>query len=368
VSPVAHTSKLVNGRRSSRKSRLRVLLLVEDYFFDASAPDFLDVTPDTESEQSVSAGLKALHHDVSVLPFTPQRRELRRIADEIVRLKPDIVFNFIEHIDGDRRLSSRIPVLLEKLGIPYTGASAIGIGSIDKAASKRAVSSIGFPVPPFVVLRVGTTTMPRRKLAFPVIVKSQFGGASVGLTLRSVVHSTDDLIDRARDIHQKLGEAAICEEYIDGPELSVGLVEDKNDLLVLPIRETIFGRAAEGGPRFCTERVKDDFGYRDRWGIRYVRAQLPPALERRIRTLCKHAFRVLGLSGYARIDLRLNAAGDPVFLEANANPDLSPRYFGIMASWMDLTYEDVLARILRAGLARRIPNGHNGGRRWTADV
>jgi D-alanine-D-alanine ligase-like ATP-grasp enzyme len=64
----------------------------------------------------------------------------------------------------------------------------------------------------------------------------------------------------------------------------------------------------------------------------------------------------------ARIDLRFNAAGDPVFLEANANPDLSPRYFGIMASWMGLTYEDVLARILRAGLARRVHNGHNGER------
>jgi D-alanine-D-alanine ligase len=177
VSPVARTSELVNGRRSSRKSRLRVLLLVEAAFFDPSAPDFLDVTPDTESEQSVSAGLKALHHDVSVLPFTPHRSELRTIGDEIVRLEPDIVFNFIEHIEGDRRLSSRIPVLLEALGIPYTGSSAIGIASIDKAASKRAVSSVGFPVPQFVVLRVGTTAIPRRKLAFTVIVKSQFGGA-----------------------------------------------------------------------------------------------------------------------------------------------------------------------------------------------
>jgi D-alanine-D-alanine ligase len=178
-----------------------------------------------------------------------------------------------------------------------------------------------------------------------------------------VVHTTAELLERTRDIHQRLDEAAICEEYIEGPELSVGLVEDKDDLLVLPIRETIFGRAAEGGPRFCTERVKDDFSYRDRWGIRYERAQLPPALDRRIRKLCKDAFRVLGLSGYARIDLRLNSAGDPVFLEANANPDLSPRYFGIMASWMGLTYEDVLARILRAGLERRVHNRQNNGKR-----
>ena len=78
------------------------------------------------------------------------------------------------------------------------------------------------------------------------------------------------------------------------------------------------------------------------------------ALARRIRKLCKDAFRVLRMSGYAWIDLRLNSAGDPVYLEGNANPDLSPRYFGIMASWMGLMYEDVLVKILRAVLNRRV--------------
>ncbi|HEY0430500.1 MAG TPA: ATP-grasp domain-containing protein, partial [Pyrinomonadaceae bacterium] len=246
------------------------------------------------------------------------------------------------------------PALLEVLRVPYTGSSAIGMASLDKATSKQAVSSVGFPVPQFVVLPVGVTRMPRCELTFPAIVKSQFGGASVGLTLRSVVHSKHELIRQAREIHQRLGESAICEQYIDGPELSVGLVEDRNGLLVLPIRETVFGRAAEGGPGFCTERVKDSFSYRDRWGIHYRRAQLPSAVDRRIRKLCKDAFRVLGLSGYGRFDLRLNSAGDPVFIEANSNPDLSPRYFGIMASWMGLAYEDVLVKILWAALNRSV--------------
>lgn len=353
MSPLPRSSKLMKNGRSSNKLHLRVLLLVHAEFFNASDPNFLKVTPDTESERFVSAGLKALHHDVFVLPLKPYLKELGTIADEIVQLKPDIIFNFIDHLEGDRRLAAQVPDLLDALCTPYTGSSAIGMASIDKAASKDAVSSVGFTVPQFVVLPVGAARMPRSTLDFPVLVKPQFGGASVGLTLKSVVHSKDELITRARDIHQKLDEAAICEQYIDGRELSVGLIQDKNDLLVLPIRETIFGRSGEGGPRFCTERVKDSFKYRDLWGIRYERAQLPAALDRRIRTLCRDAFRVLGLSGYARIDLRLNSAGDPVFLEANANPDLSPRYFGIMASWIGLTYEDVLVKILRAGLNRK---------------
>lgn len=341
------------SRRVPKPSRLHVLLLVDPEFFDPSDPQFRKVTPDTESEHFVSAGLKALGHRVSFLPFKLYRKDGRTIADDVVQLKPDIVFNFVEHMGGERRLAGNAPALLDVLGIPYTGSSAIGMNTIDKAASKHAVSSVGFPVPPFLVLPVGSTRAPRRPFDFPAIVKPQFGGASEGLTLGSVIHSERDLIKRAREIHRAFDEPAICERFIDGRELSVGMVEDKNDILVLPIRETIFGCADTGGPRFCTQRVKDSAGYRDRWDIRYERARLPPALDRRIRSLCKAAFRILGLSGYARIDMRLDSDGDPVFLEANANPDLAPRYFGIMASWMGLTYEDMIIKILRAGLNRK---------------
>lgn len=345
----------MNRQRSSNKSPLRVLLLVDPEFFNPSDPHFLHVTSDTEAQHFVFAGLKALHHEVSVLPFSPHQRARSGVADDIAQHKPDIVFNFTEHVDGDRRLAARVPALLDRLGIPYTGASATGRKAAnDKAASKRTVSRVGFPVPQFVVLPVGAAAMPRGKFAFPGIVKLQFGAASEALTLSSVVRSKRELFRLARDIHQRLGESVMCEQYIAGRELSVGMIQDENRLLVLPIRETVFGRAAAGGPEFCTQRVKASAKYRARWDIRYERAQLPPAIERRIRTLCKDAFRALDLSGYARIDLRLNPQGEPVFLEANANPDLAPRYFGIMASWMGLTYEDVLVKILRAGLNRRV--------------
>jgi D-alanine-D-alanine ligase len=326
-------------------------VLVDPEFFDRSDPHFLNVTSDTESQHFVVKGLKALQHEVSVLAFRP----LREVADEIAGRKPDIVFNFTEHVHGDRRLAARVPALLDRLGIPYTGASASGRKAAnDKAASKRTVSRVGFPVPQFVVLPVGAAAMPRGKLTLPAIVKLRFGAASEALTLKSVVSSKRELVRLARDIHQRLGEPVMCEQYIDGRELSVGIIQEQSRLLVLPIRETVFARAKTGGPEFCTERVKSSAKYRDRWGIRYERAQLPLPLDRRVRTLCKDAFRALDLSGYARIDLRLNSQGEPVFLEANANPDLSPRYFGIMAAWMGLTYQDVLVKILDAGLNRSV--------------
>ena len=341
------------SRRAPPRSKLHALLLVEPYFFSRSDPQLLRTTAETDAERAVSVGLTTLGHRVSVLPFRPYRRGCRTIADDIVRLNPDVVFNFVEQMDGDRRLGANVPALLDVLRIPYTGSNAIGIAAaIDKSASKHAVSSVGLAVPPFVVLPIGSTRAPRRSFDFPAIVKPQFGGGSVGLTLKSVVHSERELIRRAREIHRAFEEPAICERFIDGRELTVGMIEEKNDVLVLPIRETVFGRADAGGPRFYTERVKDRASYRRRWDIHHERAQLPPALERRLRTSCKDAFRVLGLSGYARMDIRLDSTGAPVFLEANSNPDLSPRNFGLMASWMGLTYEDVIVKVLRAGLSR----------------
>src|SRR4051812_48656406 len=106
----------MTSRRVSKRLHLHVLLLVDPEFVDPSDPYFLKVTPDTESEHFVSAGLKTLQHDVSVLPFRPYRSGCRTIADDIVRLKPDIVFNFVEHMDGDRRLAANVPAFLDVLG------------------------------------------------------------------------------------------------------------------------------------------------------------------------------------------------------------------------------------------------------------
>ena len=345
------------SRQASRSRQLRVLVLVDPECVDAADPEFLDVTPDTETEHYVLAGLRNLKHHVTVLPFLPGRNHKRYLADDIVRAKPDIVFNLVQHMFQDRRLAANAPGLLEILGIPYTGASSVGMSSIDKAASKQLVSAISFAVPAFVILPCETARPAPDFSHFPAIVKAQFGGASEGLTAKSIVHSTKEMVRRARVIHRKLKQAAICEQYIEGRELSVALLGNSRDVKALPIRETFFDRAGDGGPTFCTELVKDSPPYRERWGVRYGRAELPPKLEAGIQRLCEDAFRLPApSSGYARFDLRLDAASRPVFLEANSNPDLAPRYFGMIASWAGLSYEAMIERILQAGLERETPS------------
>ena len=328
---------------------LDVLVLVDFETVSEDDPQFrLSCLPELASmEHHIVGGLRNLRHHVRVLPF---RGAVHEVVRRIRLLRPDLVFNLVEHIGGDRRLSPCIPALLSLLNIPYTGCSEIGMSlSLDKAGSKGILSDCGLSVPDFFVVSPGEKA---RWHGFQTIVKPRFGGGSEGLSLNSVVDNADDLQRRARSIHRQFCQDAVCERFICGRELSVGLLGNGGDVFALPVRETFFGRAAEGGPSFCTERVKASASYRSQWEITYGRAVLSESVERRVKEFCVSAYRHLELSGYARIDLRFTEAGQLFFLEANPNPDLSPRVFGLMSSWVDMSYEDLLALILRLAWER----------------
>lgn len=331
---------------------MRVTMLVDAECIDPGDSELIKmVDPGIASmEHNVAAGLRELGHRVKVLGFPYDSTQAARC---ILNTHPDVVFNLVEQIEDDRRLSPNVPALLTLLEVPYTGCSEIGMSlSLDKALSKLLVADVGFAIPRFVVYAQKAAPM-EHDLRFPVIVKPRFGGGSEGVTLSSVVNNEKQLRARARYIHRTYRQPAICEEFINGRELSVAVLGQGRKVEALPIRETVFGRAAEGGPGFCTETVKRSASYRARWNISYRRAELDAKRELRIRELCCRAFQQLELSGYARMDLRLNEGGKPRFLEANPNPDLRPGVFGLIASWANMDYKGLLKRILELALARR---------------
>jgi D-alanine-D-alanine ligase len=333
---------------------MRVTFLVDSEVFDPSDPHLeAAYNPFLASmEQHIAAGLRKLRHKLRVVPFISDHR---KVISDLLDTKADVVFNLAEHIDGDRRLSSNIPGMLEVLKIPYTGCSGIGMAmALDKALSKHLVSNVGFRIPKFAVLP-DCTRMPQ-KLRFPVIVKPRFGGGSEGITLSSLVSKEEQMRRRASYINRTAGQPAICEEFITGRELSVAVVGNGPEVMALPIRETFFSSTAPEAPRFCTQRVKDSACYRKRWEITYGRAQFSPKIEAKILSLCRRAFLQLRLKGYARIDIRYTAEEDVFFLEANPNPDLSPHVFGLMAEWAGLDYGSLLTRILDLAIQRQNAN------------
>jgi D-alanine-D-alanine ligase len=191
-------------------------------------------------------------------------------------------------------------------------------------------------------------------MEYPLFVKSTVEDASFGLSEESLVHDEAQLAERVRFFHEEIGTDALVEEYIEGRELYVGVMGNHR-LRVLPVWELIFSNLPVGKPNIATAKVKWDSKVQKRLGVKTEAAtDLPLGISEHITRLCKRIYRVLCMSGYARMDLRLGLDGRVYVLEANANPNLSYGEDFAESAHMDgLPYEDLIQRILHLGLRYR---------------
>jgi D-alanine-D-alanine ligase len=206
-------------------------------------------------------------------------------------------------------------------------------------------------VPAFAVFPMRRKVKRPKRLALPLIVKSQNEDGSVGISQASIVDTDEKLAERVAFIHERVGTAAIAEQFIEGRELYVGVLGN-NRLRVLPVWELKFGTM--GGQPIATEKVKHDPDYQQRVGIEDGPAKnLTPEARARIQRLAKRIYRTLGLDGYARIDFRLAADGTPYFIEANPNPEIAKsEEFATAARHDGLNYPALLHRIVALGMSR----------------
>src|SRR5207244_2982845 len=190
-----------------------------------------------------------------------------------------------------------------------------------------------------------------KRLAFPLIVKSLTQEASIGISQASVVDTDEKLRERVVFIHESIGTAAIVEQYVEGRELYVSILGNQA-LQALPVWELFFTNMPDGAKRIATDRVKWSVKYQKKYGIDSGPAtELAGAKAEEIQHLCKRAYRALELSGYARIDLRMDEAGNVWVLEANPNPQIAKgEDFAASAEKIGLGYEPVLQRIVNLGL------------------
>ena len=182
-------------------------------------------------------------------------------------------------------------------------------------------------------------------------MKSVSEDASLGISQSSIVHDEAALFDRVNFVHGETETDALVETYIDGREIYVGVMGNRR-LVTLPIWEMIFKNAPEGMPQIATARVKWDIEHQKKLGIETLEAKdLDPAIEQKILKTCKRVYRALSLSGYARMDLRLNSNGDVFVLEANPNPNLSyGEDFAESAEKIGIPYDSLLQKIITLGL------------------
>ena len=303
-----------------------------------------------QSEYDVKMALLRLGHEVRIIGVYDELVEIRR---NIEQWKPQIVFNLLEDFAGNSAFDYYVVSYLELLKTAYTGSNPRGLLlARDKALSKKLLTYHHISVPDFQVFPIYRKVGRLRKLPFPMIVKSLIEEGSVGIAQASYVENEDQLRERVQVLHDMTKGDVIAEQYIAGRELYVTVLGNKQ-LEVLPIRELVFDKVDEGLPRMATYKVKWDLEYRERWGIDYIFVRnLPTGVSERITKVCKRAYRILDLNGYARFDMRLTADNDIHILEANPNPAIASNDESASAAEKaGMSYDQLIQRIMTLGLA-----------------
>src|SRR6476620_10395411 len=290
-------------------NKLRVVALVHRHLIPpATIEEGTDITAAPwRTEYDVVSTLTTMGHEVQVLPVHDDLGEIRRLATEG---KPHIAFNLLEGFDDIVVFDQNVVSHLELLKQPYTGCNPRGLLlARDKSLSKELLAYHRIRVPEFDVFRIGRPIRRPKRLEYPLIVKSLTQEASIGISQASVVDTDEKLKERVTFIHESIGTTAIAERYVDGRELYVGILGNQT-LQALPVWELFFTNMPEGSRRIATDRVKWSVKYQKKYGIDSGAArELLDAKAEGIQHLCKRAFRALELSGYARIDLRLEDNG-----------------------------------------------------------
>jgi D-alanine-D-alanine ligase len=305
-----------------------------------------DAFEEYDSEATVGHlcdALSALGHEVVRLEAGPS------IIDALRRGRPDIVFNIAEG-EGGRCREAHVPALLEMLRIPYVGSDPLTLCvTLDKPVAKRLVASEGFPTPRFLTFS-SSDAFTGEGLSFPVIVKPAFEGSSKGVRLSSRAASPEDARERIAFVTGTYRQDAIVEEFVAGPEATVGILGNGSPRVVGVME--IAPKTMRNEEFVYSLEVKRDWENQ----VEYrCPPPFPPRLAAEIERCALGIYRALGCRDFSRIDFRIDAKGNPQFIECNPLPGLSPGYgdLPIMADRMGMSYLSLISEILSHALSRQ---------------
>lgn len=265
----------------------------------------------------------------------------------------DIVLNMAEAFGGTNSNETFVPAVLEALEIPFTGASSHNMHlTLDKEKTKLVVKGYGVPVPGHQIFRSRTEKL-ESGLKFPLIVKPVREEASIGIHFDSVVTTQKSLYRKVADTLRQYRQPVIVEEFIKGREISVGIIGNAPGMTVFPPLEFFF---IDAGSEL--EKIRS---YEYKWGGRkeqMVRADLPDDVVMRLSEHTQTAYMATECRDYARMDYRLDEAGNIYLLEVNYNPGIGPNTHGLnntltmMASFTGMTFEDLVEQIILVATKR----------------
>jgi D-alanine-D-alanine ligase len=292
----------------------------------------------------VSDALRSLGWSVSVLATD---LNLRVTLAAIAERKPACVFNLVESLNGDGRLVHLAPSLLQSADLRFTGADGDAMFlTSQKLLAKQWMRQHDVPTP----LSFSLGEIPVAD-ASTWIVKSVWEHASFGLDDGCVVAGLSGAQERLRKSKALHGGEWFAEEFVDGREFNVSVIERDGKAEVLPIAEMVFTDYPHGKPRIVGYAAKWDEAAPEYHATQRCFPALPVAEHAAIIDMVNKCWRIFGLRGYARVDIRMDAAGVPWVLEVNANPCLSPDAgFAAAASEAGIDYAQMIEQIVCAAM------------------
>jgi D-alanine-D-alanine ligase len=306
--------------------------------------DALEEYDSSETVELISEALEARGH--SVVRLGGGSAFLANIRNQDV----DIVFNIAEGRGSYRSREAQIPSILEILDIRYTGSDPQCLAiCLDKTITKKLVAADGISTPKWVVIsgREEIRQTDWDRFPFPAIIKPAYEGSSKGIRLTSLVYDTYQAHEEALKILDGYRQPVIVEEFIDGDEVTAGIIGNNPPRIVGLMR--VVPRKKNGHFVYSLEVKRDYLNLVDY----ECPAHLTPKVMDKLAEYGLKAFKTLGCRDFARVDFRVSPEGTPYFIEINPLPGLGIYSdLIIMAKMMGRAHQEVICAVLDAALER----------------
>jgi D-alanine-D-alanine ligase len=334
------------------------------FLYNRSSEDPAHAAEDEVPARSpVVAAIKRLGHEVTPIACTLDLAAVRR---RLLRAKPDVAFNRVESLGGSDSMMAAITLLLDAMQIPYTGNTSAALTmTASKVFVKERLKKAGLTTPKWLCLvSEDDTTLLDPKFEKSLlavarnpkfILKSIYEHASFQMGDESVVQMTSigQIQQLLRELEAISGKAHFAEQFIDGREFNLSLIGSEPG--VLTPAEIDFSAFPAGKHRIVGHSAKwdcDSFEYHNT-GRRFEYPPSDQPLLRQLGELARECWRLFNLTGYARVDFRVDEAGEPWILEVNTNPCTSPDAgFAAALEHDGIGYDGGIERILDDALTR----------------
>ena len=313
--------------------------------FPLSEDEPIDALEEFDPEETIDAIQQVLQdegHEVVKLGGDPG------LIDRLRKTPVDLVFNIAEG-HGGRNREAHIPALLEFLGIPYTGSDPLTLSlTLDKSVAKRVLVSEGIPTPRFKkVEKLGD--LEGLNLPYPLFIKLCYEGSSKGVRLDSKVWDLRSLKEKTGWLLETYRSPVLVEEFIQGPEFTVGILGNENPSVLGVMQIEIKG--VPPSEAIYSLEIKREWEEK----VQYL---CPPPIDfsllKKIEGVALRSYQVLECRDVSRVDIRVGGDGEAYFLEVNPLPGLSPVYgdLPIIAKRMGWTYDRLVKSIFHHALKR----------------